>query len=68
MVDALPTAAQDFVLLLPMVHGVELLREGYFGSTFHAHYSVAYMALCCTGLTALALANERKISRKVMPE
>jgi ABC-type polysaccharide/polyol phosphate export permease len=68
MVDSLPTVARDFVLLLPMVHGIELLREGYFGSTFHAHYSVAYMALCCTALTALGLANERKISRKVMPE
>jgi ABC-type polysaccharide/polyol phosphate export permease len=68
MVDALPKVAQDFVLLLPMVHGVELLREGYFGSTFHAHYNITYMALCCTALTALGLANERKISRKVMPE
>jgi ABC-type polysaccharide/polyol phosphate export permease len=68
MVDTLPKVAQDFVLLLPMVHGVELLREGYFGSTFHAHYNIAYMALCCTLLTALGLANERKISRKVMPE
>jgi ABC-type polysaccharide/polyol phosphate export permease len=68
MVDGLPRVAQDFVLLLPMVHGVELLREGYFGSTFHAHYDIVYMALCCTALTVLGLANERKISRKVMPE
>ncbi len=68
MVDALPKVAQDFVLLLPMVHGVELLREGYFGSTFNAHYNISYMMLCCTALTALGLANERKISRKIMPE
>ena len=68
MVDWLPPAFQKIVLLLPMVHGVELLREGYFGSTFHAHYNMAYMALCCTVLTVLGLANERKISRTVMPE
>ena len=68
MVDALPTAAQDFVILLPMVHGVELLREGYFGSTFKAHYNMTYMALCCSGLTVLGLAKTRQISRIVMPE
>ena len=32
MVDALPHEAQGYVLLLPMVHGVEIVREGYFGS------------------------------------
>ena len=68
MVDALPTAAQDFILLLPMVHGVELLREGYFGSTFKAHYNIAYMAVVCAGLTLLGLAKTRQISRTVTPE
>jgi ABC-type polysaccharide/polyol phosphate export permease len=68
MVDVLPKAAQDFVLMLPMVHGVELLREGYFGSTFKAHYNLAYMASVCAGLNLLGLAKVREISRKVMPE
>lgn len=68
MVDALPQAAQDLVLLLPMVHGVELLREGYFGSTFKAHYDMSYMAVCCAGLTLLGMAKMRQISRTVMPE
>jgi ABC-type polysaccharide/polyol phosphate export permease len=68
MVDVLPTAAQDFVLMLPMVHGVELLREGYFGSSFKAHYNVVYMASVCAGLNLLGLAKVREISRKVMPE
>lgn len=68
MVDALPKAAQDFVLWLPMVHGVELLREGYFGSIFKAHYDIAYMAVICAALTLLGLAKTREISRKVMPE
>jgi ABC-type polysaccharide/polyol phosphate export permease len=68
MVDALPKAAQDFVLLLPMVHGVELLREGYFGSIFKAHYDVPYMVVICATLTLLGLAKTHEISRKVMPE
>lgn len=68
MVDWLPTAAQKFVLLLPMVHGVEILREGYFGSAVRAHYDLSYMAIVCLCMTLLALAQEREISRKVMPE
>lgn len=68
LVDALPPAAQKVVLMLPMVHGVELLREGYFGSSIRAHYDLGYMALCCTALTVLGLAQARIISRRVMPE
>ena len=68
MVDALPPAGQDFVLLFPMVHGVELLREGYFGSTFKAHYSMIYMAVWCAALSLFGLAKTRQISRTVMPE
>ncbi|WP_029158291.1 ABC transporter permease [Comamonas testosteroni] len=68
MVDALPTTAQELVLLLPMVNGVELLREGYFGSSFKAHYDLGYMTVCCAGLTLLGLAKVREISRTVMPE
>ncbi len=68
LVDALPEAEQDFVLMLPMVHGVEYLREGYFGSEIRAHYDLAYMALFNVGLTLLGIAQTRKISRLVVPE
>lgn len=68
MVDALPQGAQDVVLLLPMVHGVEYVRHGYFGSEFHAHYDLAYMACCCLVLTILGLAQTRRVSRLVVPE
>jgi ABC-type polysaccharide/polyol phosphate export permease len=68
MVDALPKVAQNIILFFPMVHGVELLREGYFGSNFKAHYSITYMVLVSTGLTLLGLAKTRQISRTVTPE
>jgi len=68
LVDALPVEAQRYVLMLPMVHGVEFLREGYFGSKIIAHYDVGYMALLNTLLTVLGLAQIRKISRTVVPE
>ena len=45
MVDWLPPDKQEIALLLPMVHGVELLREGYFGHVVPTHYSMSYMAV-----------------------
>jgi ABC-type polysaccharide/polyol phosphate export permease len=68
LVDALPRAAQEAVLLLPMVHGVEYVREGYFGSQINAHYDLAYMALINVLLTLLGLARVRDLSRTVVPE
>ncbi|MGY4830598.1 ABC transporter permease [Sphaerotilaceae bacterium SBD11-9] len=65
MVDWLPPAAQEIVLLLPMVHGVEMIREGYFGNAVHTHYDVGYMALCCLGLTFLGLFLVRDAGRRV---
>ena len=68
LVDSLPQAAQDVVLWLPMVHGVEYLREGYFGSQITAHYDLSYMAICNLALTILGLAQLSRISRTVVPE
>lgn len=67
-VDALPKVAQDYILYLPMVHGVEYVREGYFGSLVHAHYDIGYMALICSVLTIFAFAQLRKTSRTLIPE
>lgn len=68
LVDSLPPAAQEAVLLLPMVHGVEYLREGYFGSQIVARYDLAYMAAWNAGLTLLGFLRVRAISGEVRPE
>lgn len=68
LVDVLPQQAQHVVLLLPMVHGVEYVREGYFGSRIVAHYDLAYMALANLTLTVLGLAQVRKVSGILVPE
>ncbi len=51
MVDWMPANLQQVVLLLPMVHGVEILREGYFGNVVRTHYDIGYMAVCCLVLS-----------------
>ncbi len=68
LVDALPKAAQDVVLWLPMVHGVEYLREGFFGSQMTAHYDLSYMAFANLLLTITGLAQLAHVSRTVVPE
>lgn len=68
IVDALPTMAHKYVLWLPMVNGVEILRKGYFGSLFKAHYDMAYMATFCLAMTLLGAAQLRRIGREVAPE
>jgi ABC-2 type transport system permease protein/capsular polysaccharide transport system permease protein len=68
LVDALPVIAQKYILLLPMVDGVEYLREGYFGSQMVAHYDMAYMAMANAVLTLLGLAQTRKVSMTVVLE
>lgn len=68
MVDALPPAAQHYILFVPMVNGVEIVREGYFGSHVHAHYDFPYMLACCIVLTLLALSQVAVINREITPQ
>jgi capsular polysaccharide transport system permease protein len=45
MVDWLPSKAQSLILWVPMVHGVEMLRDGYYGSAVRTHYDIGYLVL-----------------------
>jgi ABC-type polysaccharide/polyol phosphate export permease len=68
LVDALPKQAQNAALWLPMVNGTEMVRDGYFGTKFVAHYDVAYMVTCNMILTLFAFALERIVTRDFIPE
>ena len=65
MVDWLPPNFREVVLLLPMVHGVEMLREGYFGAAVRTHYDVSYMVVSCLVLSLAGLFLVRGASRRV---
>ena len=68
LVAALPTAAQQIVLYLPTVHGVELVREGWFGARARAIYDLGYLIPFNLVLTALALLQVRRVAPYVVPE
>jgi capsular polysaccharide transport system permease protein len=65
MVDWLPTSMQRVMLLLPMVHGTEMLREGYFGNVVKTHYDVGYMAACCLLMSLGGLHLARRASMRL---
>lgn len=67
IVDALPTKVQSFMLYVPMVNGVELLREGYFGSQVQAHYDIPYLLGWCIAMSLLALAQVAVVGKGITP-
>lgn len=67
LVDALPVFAQRYILYLPMVHGVEIVREGYFGAVARAHYDLGYVIPVCMVLSLVALLQVRHVARRVVP-
>jgi capsular polysaccharide transport system permease protein len=65
MVDWLPTKFQKLVLLLPMVHGVEAVRQGFFGNVVPTHYDLTYMSACCLVQTFVGMYLVRESSRRM---
>ncbi len=65
MVEWLPPAGREVVLLLPMVHAVELIREGFFGNVVPTHYDLGYMATCNLVLTLAGLFAMQAAARRV---
>lgn len=68
MVDSLPAIAQHYILYVPMVNGVEIVREGYFGNKVNAHYDLPYLVGCCVVLTLMALSQVAAANREITPE
>jgi len=64
MVDWVPPAMQEVVLYMPMVHGVEMLRDGYFGDIVRTHYDIGYVALVNLVLTLLGLVLLRDAAKR----
>lgn len=67
-VSSLPVEFQDAVLAFPMVHGVEIVRAGFFGSQFTPHYSIEYLVTFNAITTILGFSATRIVARQVIPE
>lgn len=67
-VSSLPQQAQQYVLWMPMVHGTEMFRQGYFGASVITHESISYIVLCNLVLLLLGLIMVNDFSKGVEPE
>jgi len=65
MIDWVPRPMAEVLLWLPMIHAVELLREGYFGDTVRTHHDMGYMAICNILLTFAGLVTMNVAARRV---
>jgi capsular polysaccharide transport system permease protein len=65
MVDWLPARMQKVVLLLPMVHGTEMLRAGYFGDVVKTHFNAGYIATWCLVMSLAGLYLVRVAARRL---
>ncbi len=68
MVHWLPTTAQETLLWLPMIHGVEMLRHGYFGDIVPTYEAPLYFAFINLLLMLIGLALVKETGRRVQPE
>ena len=68
MANWLPASLRRLDLLLPMVHGVELLRGGWFGSLTPTYGSPAYLAASTVVFGTAALFLMRLRGREAAPE
>lgn len=67
-VSSLPQQAQQYVLWMPMVHGTEMFRQGYFGASVVTYESISYIVLCNLVLLLLGFIMVNDFSKGVEPE
>jgi ABC-type polysaccharide/polyol phosphate export permease len=65
MVEWLPPKFQEIALYLPMVHGLEMVREGYFGNVIRTHHDLVYMAFVCSVMSVVGLWLAREATKRV---
>ncbi|TXF10926.1 ABC transporter permease [Pelomicrobium methylotrophicum] len=68
MVHWLPEGARDALLWLPMVHGVEMIRHGFFGNIVPTYEDPGYFATVNALTTLIGLILVRECGRRVQPE
>lgn len=61
VVDALPHGLQRIAMWFPMLNAIEFLRDGWFGSLFHAHYDIGYVVTFNLCLTFVGLSLVRQV-------
>ena len=65
LVDWFPTSVQKLMLLVPMVHGTEMIRHGFFGAVIRTHEDPIYLLSVNIIMTFIGLALVRETGRRL---
>ena len=68
MAHWIPSSARELLLWIPMVHGVEMVRHGYFGQIVPTYEDPTYFCIVNLVLTLCGLSLVRDSSRRVQPQ
>lgn len=68
MVEWLPKSTHKLILWVPMVHGTEMIRHGYFGTAVRTHENPAYFLLFDIILLFIGLSLVKECGQRVEPE
>jgi capsular polysaccharide transport system permease protein len=64
----LPPVARDFFLAVPLVHAIEMIRGGYFGEAYRAHYNLPYVAAMSLLSSLIGLLLMRRVESTMVVE
>lgn len=67
-VYTLPPQFQEYALMVPMVHGTEMFRQGYFGGSVMTYENVWFLVISDLVLLLLGLALVNNFSKGVEPQ
>lgn len=67
-VYTLPPQIQQYALMIPMVHGTEMFRHGYFGDSIVTYENIWFILICNLVLLLLGLAMVNNFSKGVEPQ
>lgn len=66
-VNSLPAQAHDYVLWIPMIHGTEMFRHGYFGSTVVTYENPWFLLVCNLAMLLIGLLMVKNFSEGIEP-
>lgn len=67
-VDTFPNEIRKLLLYFPPVHGTEMFRFGYFGSSVTTHEDIGYLVLCNIVLLFIGLAMVKKNENYILED
>jgi capsular polysaccharide transport system permease protein len=68
MLDWFPSVVRNYLLMVPMVHGTEMMRHGYFGTQVHTYEDPIFLLIVDAVLFLFGLALVKECSLRVEPE